>query len=39
MARADKVMGYTHKGTQWEYQQSWYLLALFSPWTFWFPLV
>jgi DNA uptake protein ComE-like DNA-binding protein len=32
-------MGYTHKGTQWEYMQSWYLLALFSPWTFWFPLV
>lgn len=34
-----RVMGYTHKGTQWEYQQSWYLLALFTPWTFWFPLV
>jgi len=33
------AMGYTHKGTQWEYQQSWYLLALFTPWTFWFPLV
>ena len=32
-------MGYTHKGTKWEYQQSWYLLALFTPWFYWFPLV
>ena len=34
-----KVMGYTHKGTQWEYRQSWYLLALFTLWFYWFPLV
>lgn len=39
MADEGEVMGYTHKGRKWEYQQSWYLLALFSPWTFWFPLV
>ncbi len=39
MAGGGKVMGYTHKGTKWEYQQSWYLLALFTPWFYWFPLV
>ena len=39
MAVNGKPKGYTHKGTQWEYQQSWYLLALFTPWFYWFPLV
>ena len=39
MAGNDEVMGYTHKGRGWEYEQSWYLLALFTPWTFWFPLL
>ena len=39
MAEGGKVAGYTHKGTKWEYQQSWYLLALFTVWLYWFPLV
>lgn len=39
MADGGKVTGYTHKGTQWEYQQSWYLLAIFLPWLYWFPMV
>ncbi|OGA02278.1 MAG: hypothetical protein A3H35_04180 [Betaproteobacteria bacterium RIFCSPLOWO2_02_FULL_62_17] len=39
MAGNGKVTGYTHKGTKWEYQQSWYLLALFTIWFYWFPLV
>jgi DNA uptake protein ComE-like DNA-binding protein len=39
MAGNDDVMGYTHRGQRWEYRQSWYMLALFTPWTFWFPLL
>lgn len=29
---------YNFRGRRWEDQQSWYLLALLTPWTYWVPL-
>ena len=37
--RNDEVMGYTHRGTQWEFIQSWPLLGLLTFYTFWVPLL
>jgi DNA uptake protein ComE-like DNA-binding protein len=39
MAEGGETMGYTHRGTQWEYRQSLYVLLLLTPWFYWVPLV